>query len=85
MNKTIELPSGKIIDLNRFVALMPDEKETDNTYSLILEGCEKAIALDAQEAISVKELLFVLLIFLFYHKEFDQGNCIKWVGRKMGK
>jgi hypothetical protein len=57
MNKTIELPSGKIIDLNRFVALMPDEKETDNTYSLILEGCEKAIALDAQEAISVKEHL----------------------------
>lgn len=55
MTNTIELTSGKIIDLNRFVALIPDEKKTDNTYSLILEGCEKAIALDAQEATSVKE------------------------------
>lgn len=55
MTNTIELPSGKIIDLNRFVALIPDEKATDKTYSLILQGCEKAIALDVTEAISVKE------------------------------
>ncbi|MBW4537492.1 MAG: hypothetical protein KME09_26495 [Pleurocapsa minor HA4230-MV1] len=55
MTNTIELPSGKIIDLNRFVALIPDEKKTDNTYFLILEGCEKAIILDAIEATSVKK------------------------------
>ncbi len=57
MDKTIELPSGKIIDLSRFVALLPDEKTTDDTYSLILEGCERAIALDSQEAISIKKHL----------------------------
>lgn len=27
MNTTIELPTGKIIDLNRFVALIPDKKD----------------------------------------------------------
>ena len=43
MNRTIELPSGKIIDLNRFVALVPDEKAENQEYHLILEGCEKAM------------------------------------------
>ena len=57
MNKTIELPSGKIINLNRFVALLPNEKKVNQKYYLILEGCDKAIALDSQEAISVKEHL----------------------------
>lgn len=57
MDKIIELPSGKIIDLARFVALVPNEKSTDRTYSLILEDYAHAIALDAQEAISVKEHL----------------------------
>ena len=59
MTTTVELPSGKIIDLNRFVALVPDEKTENETYHLILEGCEKAIALDSQEARSVKEHLKV--------------------------
>ncbi|WP_319421486.1 hypothetical protein [Pleurocapsa sp. FMAR1] len=59
MNKTIELPSGKIIDLNRFVALVPDEKTENEQYYLILEGYDKAIALDSQEARSVKEHLKV--------------------------
>lgn len=57
MNKTIELSSGKIIDLNRFVALVPDEKAENQEYHLILEGYDKAIVLDATEAISVKEHL----------------------------
>ncbi|HEY9769962.1 MAG TPA: hypothetical protein V6C71_15955 [Coleofasciculaceae cyanobacterium] len=59
MTTTIELPSGKIIDLNRFVALVPDEKAANEKYHLILEGCEKAIVLDSQEATSVKEHLKV--------------------------
>ena len=59
MNKTIELSSGKVIDLNRFVALVPDEKAGNQEYHLILEGCEKAIALDSTEAISIKEHLKV--------------------------
>lgn len=57
MNKTIELPSEKIIDLNRFIALIPDDEATDNTYCLILEGYDQAIALDSQEAITIKERL----------------------------
>ncbi|NJL52014.1 MAG: hypothetical protein HC930_06945, partial [Hydrococcus sp. SU_1_0] len=40
-----------------FVALLPDGKATENTYSLILEGCGNAIALDSQEAITIKERL----------------------------
>lgn len=59
MTTTIELPSGKIIDLNRFVALVPDEKTENQEYHLILEGCEKVISLDSQEAISVREHLKV--------------------------
>ena len=57
MTTTIELPSGKIIDLNRFVALLPDEKTEKQEYHLILEGCDRAIALDSQEALTVKEHL----------------------------
>ena len=59
MTTTIELPGGKIIDLNRFVALVPDEKTEKQEYHLILDGYDKAIALDSQEAISVKEHLKV--------------------------
>lgn len=59
MNKTIELSGGKIIDLNRFVALVPDEKAADRQYHLILEGCDKTISLDSQEAISIKKHLKV--------------------------
>ncbi|MGV2831519.1 hypothetical protein [Myxosarcina sp. GI1(2024)] len=57
MDKTVELPSGKIIDLSRFVALIPNEKAENQEYSLILEGYERSIALDLQEATSIKELL----------------------------
>lgn len=57
MNKTIELPSGKIIDLNRFVALVPDRKAANREYNLILEGCVQAITLNSQEVISIKEHL----------------------------
>lgn len=57
MTTAIELPGGKIIDLNRFVALVPDEKAENQEYHLILEGCEKAIALNSQEAESIKQRL----------------------------
>lgn len=59
MNKTIELSGGKIIDLNRFVALVPDDKTVDRQYYLILEGSDRTIVLDFQEAISIKEHLKV--------------------------
>ncbi|MDJ0649473.1 MAG: hypothetical protein QNJ60_12285 [Xenococcaceae cyanobacterium MO_188.B19] len=59
MNTTIELSNGKIINLNRFVALIPDEKSENQEYHLILEGYEKAIILDSQEAALLKEHLKV--------------------------
>ena len=59
MTKTIELSGGKIIDLNRFVALVPDDKPVDRQYHLILEGCDQTIVLDSEEAISIKEHLKV--------------------------
>ncbi len=39
MSKTIELSTGKIIDLSRFVALIPNDDTTENNlYSSILTG-----------------------------------------------
>jgi hypothetical protein len=57
MNSTIELPTGKILDLNRFVALFPENETTKELYSLILEGCSHMIHLDRSEADIVKQYL----------------------------
>ena len=56
MNKTIELSTGKIIDLSRFIALISND-ETGEEYSLILEGYPQAIALNSQEVSSIKKHL----------------------------
>ena len=58
MNKTIELSTGKIIDLSRFIALIPNDETADNhQYSLILEGYPQAINLNSQEVSSIKKYL----------------------------
>ena len=58
MSQTIELSSGKIIDLSRFVALIPNGKTaTNNQYSLIVEGYSQSINLNSQEVTSIKEHL----------------------------
>ncbi|MBE9044675.1 hypothetical protein IQ255_09695 [Pleurocapsales cyanobacterium LEGE 10410] len=58
MNKTIELSTGKIVDLSRFVALIPNDDTTENTqYSLILEGYPQSINLNYEEANSIKKHL----------------------------
>ena len=46
MRKTIKLPSGKLIDLSRFVAMLPAE----NKYQLSLDGSQIIIELDAEDA-----------------------------------
>ena len=46
MSKTIKLPSGKLIDLSRFVAMLPAE----NKYKLSLDGANTIIDLDAEDA-----------------------------------
>ncbi len=60
MNKTIELSTGKIVDLSRFIALIPNDETTENhQYSLILEGYAQPLYLNSQEANSVKKHLQV--------------------------
>jgi hypothetical protein len=60
MNKTIELSSGKIVDLSRFVALIPNDDTTENIqYSLLLEGYPQSISLNLEEASLIKKHLQV--------------------------
>ncbi len=53
MNLNIELPSGKVFNLDRFIALLPNE----DRYSLILEGYSQAIDIGITEADLVKQKL----------------------------
>lgn len=57
MNTTLELPTGKIIDLNRFVALLPNKTTQEPQYLLILEGYSQAISIDSVEAKFIKQYL----------------------------
>ncbi|MGB5631733.1 MAG: hypothetical protein WBM44_06010 [Waterburya sp.] len=60
MNKAVQLPSGKIIDLSRFIALIPNDDTAENhLYSLILEGYPQPINLNPEEASSIKKHLQV--------------------------
>ncbi len=60
MNKNIELSTGKIVDLSRFVALIPNDEAAENhQYSLILEGYAQSINLNIDEANLVKKHLQV--------------------------
>ncbi|YAF97654.1 MAG: hypothetical protein AB3A66_08355 [Nodularia sp. CChRGM 3473] len=54
MNTSVELPSGKILDITRFIALLPDN---NNTYQLILEGYPNPIKLELSDAQSLKKIL----------------------------
>lgn len=58
MNKTIELSTGKIVDLSRFVALIPGGETAEKSqYSLILEGYPQAINLNSEEVSLIKKHL----------------------------
>lgn len=48
MNVPIELPSGKIFNLSRFIALLPNEK-IDGGYNLVLEGYSTPIVLEKED------------------------------------
>lgn len=49
MSSTVRLPSGKLINLSRFVALFNDENSINN-YRLSLDGLNQALNIDAQDA-----------------------------------
>ena len=56
MNIAVELPSGKILNLSRFIALIPITT-TSNNYNLILEGYSAPITLESDDAEALKKLL----------------------------
>ena len=57
MTATIKLPSGKLIDLSRFVALLPDEETTENNYKLSLAGLNQVIEIDSKDAEFISQKL----------------------------
>ena len=57
MISTIKLPSGKLIDLSRFVALLPDEETTEDNYKLSLAGFNQAIEIDSKDAEFISQKL----------------------------
>jgi hypothetical protein len=59
MPSNIELPSGKVFNLDRFVALLPHNTADSNQYYLILEGYSHDIKLTETEADLVKKELQV--------------------------
>lgn len=57
MVNPIELPSGKLLDLDRFIALVPNDTEKKGEYKLILEGYSEAIYLEQEDVLVCKEKL----------------------------
>lgn len=53
MCKLIGLPSGKLFDLDRFIALLPDRK--NEQYELFLEGYSLPINLEKKDVLALKE------------------------------
>mgnify|MGYP003537772889 FL=1 len=50
-----KLPSGKLFDRNRFVALIPEQ--SPEYYQLYLDGCEKPIRIDKTDAMVVENTI----------------------------
>lgn len=57
MSSTIKLPSGKLIDISRFVALQGDDNSTENNYQLSLDGLNQTINIDAADAEFISQKL----------------------------
>ena len=57
MNTSIELPSGKILNITRFIALIPNNNNIDSDYQLILEGYPHPINLEPSDAQNLKIIL----------------------------
>lgn len=57
MNAIAKLPSGKMLDISRFVALVPSEDISQKKYELILEGYPHAISLEEKDIEVVTKIL----------------------------
>ncbi len=67
MNTSIELPSGKILNITRFIALIPNNNNIDSDYQLILEGYPHSINLESSDAQNVK---------IFLQSKLDQNTPV---------
>jgi hypothetical protein len=52
MSIPIELPSGKLVDLDRCIALIP--AELSQGWQLVLEGMKETLSIDRQDALVLK-------------------------------
>lgn len=57
MNTIAKLPSGKILDISRFVALIPITNAVNPSYDLILEGYSTPLNIEANDAHALEQLL----------------------------
>lgn len=57
MNAIAKLPSGKVLDISRFIALIPASNVTQGDYELILEGYSTPINIEASDALALENLL----------------------------
>nr|MCM0592552.1 hypothetical protein [Gloeotrichia echinulata DEX184] len=57
MKTNVELPSGKILNIARFIALLPVSNALDTGYQLILEGYPTPIDLELSDAQTLKQIL----------------------------
>jgi len=57
MYSTVRLPSGKLIDLSRFVALLGDRNSSQGNYRLSLAGLTETISIDAEDADFISQKL----------------------------
>ena len=71
MSSTIKLPSGKLIDLSRFVALLEDDNSTENNYKLSLDGLNQTINIDAIDAEFISQKLESKLDIHSFHTNQD--------------
>ena len=59
MNIAVELPSGKILNIARFIALIPVNMANNISYDLILEGHSVPVNLELQDAETLKKILLL--------------------------
>ena len=57
MNTIAKLPSEKILDISRFVAIIPIKNVVNASYDLILEGYSRPINIEANDAYALEQLL----------------------------
>ncbi len=79
MNNPVELPSGKILNIVRFVALIPNSNTSKVGYDLILEGYSSPIYLEESDASALKQILQSDLDrkITATHSDWDKGEQLR--------